>query len=302
MKKTRLFVALLVMLVAASGYAQDSYRQAVKDYMAIYSQKAMESYLNQMDSTFKSHNTYYFESGDVDLNQLTERYFKEGFMDYMTDFMCAKSKELGVTEAGLRELISLMSTPEGQTYNEHSAQWFEAIKRDTTVFDGLDTLKIMAGEDSDPIQIKAGIDPGYVEKYNKVLEADLVKQYLQGYFDQYFNIFTMIFREMPDEMKDVQNKLDRVKNWMITNLPTMALNNAYGIITEDDLDFLAKLQTLDITHQLLGFLPMNPGDLMTIGQGAMKNYIEWMENHGAVVKEDMKDFIQNFQLFNPKTW
>ncbi len=302
MKKTRLFVALLVMLVAASGYAQDSYRQAVKDYMAIYSQKAMESYLNQMDSTFKSHNTYYFESGDVDLNQLTERYFKEGFMDYMTDFMCAKSKELGVTEAGLRELISLMSTPEGQTYNEHSAQWFEAIKRDTTVFDGLDTLKIMAGEDPDPIQIKAGIDPGYVEKYNKVLEADLVKQYLQGCFDQYFNIFTMIFREMPDEMKDVQNKLDRVKNWMIANLPTMALNNAYGIITEDDLDFLAKLQTLDTTHQLLGFLPMNPGDLMTIGQGAMKNYIEWMENHGAVVKEDMKDFIQNFQLFNPKTW
>ena len=302
MKKTRLFVALLVMLVAASGYAQDSYRQAVKDYMAIYSQKAMESYLNQMDSTFKSHNTYYFESGDVDLNQLTERYFKEGFMDYMTDFMCAKSKELGVTEAGLRELISLMSTPEGQTYNEHSAQWFEAIKRDTTVFDGLDTLKIMAGEDPDPIQIKAGIDPGYVEKYNKVLEADLVKQYLQGCFDQYFNIFTMIFREMPDEMKDVQNKLDRVKNWMITNLPTMALNNAYGIITEDDLDFLAKLQTLDTTHQLLGLLPMNPGDLMTIGQGAMKNYIEWMENHGAVVKEDMKDFIQNFQIFNPKTW
>ena len=276
MKKTRLFVALLVMLVAASGYAQDSYRQAVKDYMAIYSQKAMESYLNQMDSTFKSHNTYYFESGDVDLNQLTERYFKEGFMDYMTDFMCAKSKELGVTEAGLRELISLMSTPEGQTYNEHSAQWFEAIKHDTTVFDGLDTLKIMAGEDPDPIQIKAGIDPGYVEKYNKVLEADLVKQYLQGYFDQYFNIFTMIFREMPDEMKDVQNKLDRVKNWMIANLPTMALNNAYGIITEDDLDFLAKLQTLDATHQLLGLLPMNPGDLMTIGQGAMKNYIEWM--------------------------
>ncbi len=302
MKKTRLFVALLVMLVAASGYAQDSYRQAVKDYMAIYSHKAMESYLNQMDSTFKSHNTYYFESGDVDLNQLTERYFKEGFMDYMTDFMCAKSKELGVTEAGLRELISLMSTPEGQTYNEHSTQWFEAIKHDTTVFDGLDTLKIMAGEDPDPIQIKAGIDPGYVEKYNKVLEADLVKQYLQGYFDQYFNIFTMIFREMPDEMKDVQNKLDRVKNWMITNLPTMALNNAYGIITEDDLDFLAKLQTLDATHQLLGLLPMNPGDLMTIGQGAMKNYIEWMENHGAVVKEDMKDFIQNFQLFNPKTW
>ena len=289
MKKTRFLIALLMVLVAASGYAQDSYREAVKEYMAVNSQEALNNYWNRMDSVLKAGNTYWFESGDVDLNQLTERYFKEGFMDYMTDFMCAKSKELGVTEAGLRELISLMSTPEGQTYNEHSAQWFEAIKHDTTVFDGLDTLKIMAGEDPDPIQIKAGIDPGYVEKYNKVLGADMAK-YTQGMFDQYFNIFTMIFREMPDEMKDVQNKLDRVKNWMIANLPTMALNNAYGIITEDDLDFVTKLQSLD-THKLLGLIPMSNVDLMSMGSGIMMDYLEWMENHGAVVKEYMKDAL-----------
>ena len=149
MKKTRLLIALLVMLVAASGYAQDSYREAVKEYMAVNSQEALNNYWNRMDSVLKANNTYWFESGDVDLNQLTERYFKEGIMDYMTDFMCAKTKELGVTEAGLREYISLMSTPEGQTYKEHMAQWVEAIKRDTTVLNGqdsLDSLKIMAGQ------------------------------------------------------------------------------------------------------------------------------------------------------------
>ena len=298
MKKTRLLIAMLVMLVVASGYAQDSYRDAVKEYMAVTSQKAMDAYLNRMDSVYKASSTFWFESGDVDLNQLTERYFKEGFMDYMTDFMCAKIKELGVTEAALREHMSLMSTPEGQTYNEHSAQWLEAIKHDTSFFDGLDSLKIMAGEDPGQVQIKAGIDPGYVEKYKKVLEDDQVKKYLQGYFDQYFNLFTMIFQQMPGEMNDMQNKLDRMKNWMTANLPTVMLNNAYGIITEDDLDFLAKLQTLD-THKLMGLLPMNPGDMISMGQGIMKNYFEWMENHGAVVKEDMKDFLQDFQLSNP---
>ena len=302
MKKTRLLIALLVMLVAASGYAQDSYREAVKEYMAVNSKEALNNYWNRMDSVLKANNTYWFESGDVDLNQLTERYFKEGIMDYMTDFMCAKTKELGVTEAGLREYISLMSTPEGQTYKEHMAQWVEAIKRDTTVLNGqdsLDSLKIMAGEYPDPIQVKAGIDPGYVEKYNKVLEADLVKQYLQGYFDQYFNIFTMIFREMPDEMKDMQKRFDGMKNWMTANIPTIALNNAYGIFTEDDLDFVAKTQTLD-TRKLIGLLPMNPGDMMSMGIGVMKDYIEWMDDHGAVMKEGMKEFLQDFQLFNPK--
>lgn len=298
MKKTRLLIALLVMLASASGYAQDSFREAVKEYMAINSQGANDAYLNWMDSVYKEQITFYFESGDVDLNQLTERYFKEGFMDYMTDFMCAKIKELGVTEAALREHMSLMSTPEGQTYNEHSVQWLEAIKHDTSFFDGIDSLKIMAGEDPGQVQIKAGIDPGYVEKYNKALETDQVKHYLQGYFDQYFNLFTMIFQQMPGEMNDMQNKLDRMKNWMTANLPTVMLNNAYGIITEDDLDFLAKLQTLD-THKLMGLLPMNPGDMISMGQGIMKNYFEWMENHGAVVKEDMKDFLQDFQLSNP---
>ena len=230
-------------------------------------------------------------------------------MDYMTDFMCAKTKELGVTEAGLREYISLMSTPEGQTYKEHMAQWVEAIKRDTTVLNGqdsLDSLKIMAGEYPDPIQVKAGIDPGYVEKYNKVLGADMAK-YTQGLFDQYFNIFTMMFEgmsdemkdAMSDEMKDMQKRFDGMKNWMTANIPTIALNNAYGIFTEDDLDFVAKTQTLD-TRKLIGLLPMNPGDMMSMGIGVMKDYIEWMDDHGAVMKEGMKEFLQDFQLFNPK--
>ena len=279
MKKTRLLIALLVMLVAASGYAQDSYREAVKEYLAVTSQEALNDYWNMMDSVLKADNTFWFESGNVDLNQLTERYFKEGIMDYMTDFMCAKIKDLGVTEAGLRAFTSLMSTPEGQTYNEHSRQWVEAIKQDTTVFNGL----IMAGEDPGPVQIKAGIDPGYVEKYKKVMEADQAKA-MQGLLDQYINMLATIFRQMPDEMNDVQNMLDGMKKWMTANLPTVVLNNAYGIITEDDLDFVAKLKTLD-THKLIGLLPMNPGDMMSMGIGVMKDYIEWMEDHGAVMKE-----------------
>ena len=307
MKKSRLLIAVLAMLVAASGFAQDCYREAVKEYMAMSSQVDWNNYWNSLDSVLKADNTLWFESGNVDLNQLTERYFKEGVMDYMTDFMCAKIKELGVTEAGLREYMSLMSTPEGQAYKEHMAQWVEAIKRDTTAFNGLDSLdslKIMAGEYPDPIQVKAGIDPGYVEKYNKVMGADMAK-YMQGLFDQYFNFFTMMFGgmsdemsdEMKDEMKDMQKRFDGMKNWMTANIPTIAVNNASGSFTEYVLDFVAKTQPLAI-HKLSGLLPMNPGEMMSMGQGIMKNYIEWMEDHGAVVKEEMKDFLQDFQLFN----
>ena len=132
-------------------------------------------------------------------------------------------------------------------------------------------------------------------------------KYTQGLFDQYFNIFTMMFEgmsdemkdAMSDEMKDMQKRFDGMKNWMTANIPTIALNNAYGIFTEDDLDFVAKTQTLD-TRKLIGLLPMNPGDMMSMGIGVMKDYIEWMDDHGAVMKEGMKEFLQDFQLFNPK--
>ena len=66
-----MLIALLVMLVAASGYAQDSYRQAVKDGIAPY----LENYMTQWESFLKSDVTFWFKSGgDVDLKQLTERY------------------------------------------------------------------------------------------------------------------------------------------------------------------------------------------------------------------------------------
>ena len=92
MKKTRFLIALLVMLVAASSYAQDSYRQAVKDFWTYYA----KDYVNQIDtvfkSSFKSSNDFWFESGDLDLDQLADRYLEERFMDYMTDFILPKVK------------------------------------------------------------------------------------------------------------------------------------------------------------------------------------------------------------------
>ena len=38
MKKSRLFIAMLVMLVAVSSYAQDSYRETVKQYVEVNGQ------------------------------------------------------------------------------------------------------------------------------------------------------------------------------------------------------------------------------------------------------------------------
>ena len=285
MKKTRFLIALLVVLVAASGYAQDSYRQAVKDYWS----PCVKGHLNQLDSVFKSTNGIWFQSGNLDLNQLANRYLEERLMDYMTDLFLPKVKELGVSEAALRENAALWSTPAGKTYLEHLQQLTEVLKVDLASLIDLDNLKIKNGDTSDPVQIKADIDAGYVAKYKKVMEGDLINV-VEGSFDQYSNLATMIFKDKSDELADLQNKIAGLKAWSTANLPAMTINAAYGIITEDDLDFVTKLQSLD-THKLLGLIPMSNVDLMSMGSGIMMDYLEWMENHGAVVKEYMKDAL-----------
>lgn len=286
MKKTRLLIALLVMLVAASGYAQDSYREAVKEYCAIFSFN--KDFVNQLDSNFKLMSRNLFESGDVD--QLTKRYIEERFMDYMADFMIPKMKEIGVSEAALREHVALISSPAGKTYMEHSQQLSKTFMSELLPIMDQDSLKVMNGDTTDPIQVKTGIDAGYVAKFKEVMYDDMVNT-AQATINQMANLATMIFKDTnSDELAKIQNRLVGPKAWMTANLPAIAVNCAYGIITEDDLDVAAKLKALD-THKMRSLLPVGNVDMMSMGNEIMGDYIEWMEGHGAVVKADVKGIL-----------
>ena len=280
MKKLRFLFALMLMLVAANGYAQDSYREAVKDYCSL----SVEDYMKiKMDSVLKSSNSFWFESGYLDLDQLTDRYLDERLMDYLTDFILPKIKELGVSESALRENLELRSSPAGRTYAEHMQQLTEALKGEMASIMRQDSLKIMNGDTSNPVQIKAEIDAVYVEKFKKFMDDDMANT-VTVYFDQYANLAAMIVKDNPDELTKIQNMLTSLKAWMIANIPAITINNAYGIITEEDLDFVAELKALG-TYKLMSLLSLNGGDMMSMGNGIVKDYIKWMEDHGAVTNE-----------------
>ena len=92
MKKARLLVAMLVMMVAASGFAQGSYRETVKDYLALNDQfektKSLLSTLNMI-----------FEKNDlVDIDQLSNRYISERLEDDLVDNTMPKLIAQGLTD------------------------------------------------------------------------------------------------------------------------------------------------------------------------------------------------------------
>ena len=278
---------MLVMLVAASGFAQDSYREAAKEYFAL---NGGTKYFDQVAPALKQSSVFLFKSGGLDLGQLTDRYVKEGLTEYMVNSMLPKIKELGVSEEELRATSSLLSTPEGKTYIEHSGQWTEALKSELTAILSEKISKIENGEFSDPIQPKAGIDAEYIEKYKNVIESNFSKSIQQTY-DSYIGYYMGFTEKLGMKMPaDVTEKMENLKAWMMANLPTMAMNSAYGIMTLDDIDFAAKLYTGTIYDKLQGLVSMV--NIESFGANVVANYVEWMQEHGAVLQDGAIEVIK----------
>ena len=290
MKKSRLFIAMLVMLVAASSYAQDSYREALKEY---YSLNGGLSSLDQVSSALKQSSMFLFKSDGLDLGRLTDRYVKEGLTEYLVNSMLPKIKELGVSEEELRATSSLLATPEGKTYTEHSGQLTEALKSELIGILSEKISKIENGEFPDPIQPKAGIDAEYIEKYMNVMESNYSK-IMQQTYDSYISYYTGFTEKLGMKMPaDVTEKMENLKAWMVANLPTMTMNCAYGVLTLDDIDFAAKLTSGSTFNKLQGIV--STVNIESFGANLMTNYVEWMQEHGAVLQDGAIDIINGMK-------
>ena len=294
MKKTRLFVALLVMLVAASGYAQDSYRQAVKDYMKAVNQLEKEKAL------ISSMSMMFDRDGKVDIDQLTKRYLGEQYENDMIDFYVFAYKGQGITEADLRELSSLLTTPESETLTAHTKSWMmeyasymmtpfmeqmKVLQEPMEPGEYLDKVKDYVSFLDSPVEPKPEIDAAYADKFNQVmLGSPAVKQ-----------IMNMMLKRLDDKDPELQESSKKVKDWMTKNVPVLLLNFAYGNLTDEDLDYAAKLQANETYSKFLNF------DLSSIDMEKYYNkhpyfkYLNWMEEQGAKTSEDPNAIMEYFK-------
>ena len=212
MKKTRFIIAMLVMLVAASGYAQDSYREAVKQFVVANGQ------IDRMKSAFATLNETFFKKTEgVDLNALTERYAKECLDDQVTDMMIPMMKDRNLTEADLRTVTSLLSTPEGKVFTDHQNEWNNELPSAFigVMFDQASLLE--DGGAVDKVTVNPDIPESYESKFRNMMEVGKVKDMLMDFWDG--------FKEGAPNMPET------FKNWFEENFVTIALNCAYGIMT-----------------------------------------------------------------------
>ena len=262
MKKTRLFIALLVMLVAASGYAQDSSREAVKQYMLNFGpDNRMKTALYEMKDAF------FVQNGNVDLDLLTERYIKEVFIDQMTDMTETMMKERNVTEADLRTVNAMVAPPEFQTFLAHQNEWDDKITRFSE--ESISLLK--DGGEPENVQVNPDIDPDYAAKFQKMWKESGILEKSIGLYDR------ISLGEMTEEMA----QLGKFKTWLADNLGTIALNAAYGTLTLEDFDLGMKLYTNESYRKVTDTSDMSVFSVIGPAAELIMNYLDWMESQGA---------------------
>ncbi len=296
----RMLVALLVAMAAVSVSAQDSYREAVKEYLS--ATDAIENAKSFMPAISKL-----FESdGQVDVEQLTKRYFDDQLENFMIDNNMAKMKELGLTELDIKLVASMLAIPQGKAFQAHYKDWLI----DITKFMTTPLLKMMERyskpeEERGPyehfepwpgfldgatVQPKAEIDDAYAAKFNDVIMgSEFVKAFLDKMKkEMQESSITMSGITTPETQKGL---VDRIVN----ALPTIMLNSAYGILTPEDIDYAATIFNNDAYNKLTIYL-------YTEGNAANKvgiNYVEWMQENGAKMTDD-PEVIMNFykMIFN----
>ena len=281
MKKSRLFITLLVMLVAASGYAQDSYREVLKDYLKISQKEASEKMLTQ----FHQLNPMFFEyKQGVDFDQLATRFIDEQFGEIMADMTQDLFKKNNITESDMRQMMALMNTPEGETYREHTTTWskqFEEVLKEEM------EQPLMSAMEGTPISssvvANSDIPESYAKKFMQYFEDNRSMDQFIGAFNQPLK---MIGVEMPESFME----------WMQNNVGTLAMNSAYGILTEADLDYSAALSNYDFYHHIVdATVNMTTENLMTRGLTMISKYVDWMKAQGISVSRMGEQALESIQ-------
>jgi len=310
MKKSRLLIALLVMLVAASGYAQESYRQAVKDYLTATDQ------FEKTKSLISTVGVLFDKKGQVDIDQLTKRYIDEQYENDMIDWFMQTATIRDLTEADLKELSVLLSTPEYKIFETHQQQWMGdfiaemmmpimlLIEDEDSVADiDVDGEEIVMDEKTDlvigdlnslleaPIQPKEDIDPAFAAKFNDVIVKSTFTTNMMDAMMKRLN-------ETAPEINTKDESRSAFTDWLTASMPAILLNSAYGNLTLEDLDCAANLFINEAYCKLNDNVDTVDMDNLKIGHIIVK-YMDWMKEQGATVTEDPEVLMQFYKsLFN----
>ena len=284
-------VAVLVAMTAVGSYAQDSYHDAVKEFLSANgaSQTMKSMLLNMNQALFK-------QTDNVNIDELTERYFKERFEDEFVKMVEPSLKARDLTVDDLREVTKLLSTPEGKLYATHVMSWKQKMPGAilSTMYKGMSFDTDMDKWAELIIEIDPDVNADYAAKFHQMWDKVIPD-------DKWQEILKEGIKE------DTTQRNAQFVKWLSNNLETILLNSAHKYMTMEDLDYGTWLSKHDSFLKTKGINYNQPSSSEEF-KSLLDGYSEWMEANGAQLNDDddeitmgmlkaMSDFL-GFELPN----
>lgn len=272
--RRRIISMMLLMAVAmsAAGQEKEAYKKALKGYLdatpATTASWKGENFANIYGQLNRNLMTDYDE---VKSKRLIERYQSEQMMDDMVEVLSTLYQSNDITIDDLTILTNTFQTPEGQVYQQHlkklndkSLETFYTFGMLTGQMVGQPNFSVDNLQD---LKVEDNIPSEYREKFDK------------------FYVSSNLSRGIESSLSALQQQIGKgVTDYMTRNLKALYINEAYGVITMDDMDFGIKLGEIPSYTKQAKLMENMSETIQSVGMTVVAAYMNWLRSQGVRLK------------------
>lgn len=264
MKTFKSLLVLLLLTVGIAGRAQTTQKEALKALMQtspIAMNMKLQNGLELLNAKIIK------DYDEAKSKELVDKYIKGPYLDDLAEAMLPFFEDkLNVKE--MNELTTILQTERGKAYLEHSMKINNIINLEPLRKEIAN--KVVRGEELTPIQ-PIDCPNSYKKLFQQYYEKSGQEEIVKSMFDS-------LDDSMTDELKPI---IGKCYNYLLNNIPTIMLNDSYGILTEDDMRFAIELSKNQAWPKYQKAISDLVSSIQELYLSILMNYTVWLQDQGV---------------------
>lgn len=280
----KLLFMLLTVMSCTICTGQESYEQALKEYLSLNGTSSQMIDSNKIKSLLEEVNKQLLNDKDLPKSdELIEEYAASQMeKDMMSNVLIPMFKE-SVSEQDLKELVTMMNSKEGKQWKDNSEKAISAWGLNL----GMSAMSIMLSDDDD--ETNNGLTPNkdctksYQELFNQYYEDSQIEQLMNTMLP---SMIPQAMKKLPSNEK-VKKMFDKYRTYVQKNMKTLMLNCMFGTMTEGDLKFGINMFKKASYQNFIKAASKSISNIQEYGLAILNCYTTWLqEEKGITLKTE----------------
>ena len=260
---TRVIVFLMALFMSVSSYAEDSYREALRQFTElshVSSSMAQEKMVPSLAGVAMAMYGYSMEEASI----LSEKFCSENLMNWVLDYMEESFKGIA-SESDIKAACSFYTTSRGAVALAHSESYNNQEAQQKMMLKMLpDIMKLAEGKKVDKVKSDAP------SSYAKLFHKYFVNSGLQ-------EIFAGMMENMKRGKEEDVDYDKRYHSYMEENMETIVMDAGYPTVTEEDLQALIDFTDTDSGKNISKATVNMANNAVTFGTNLIQAFSEYVE-------------------------